>query len=63
MEQVAAVRRQHLYDSDGKPFRLARGIRGRRTRRGCGNGRFSRSSAVWLTAGVGGAALRELADA
>lgn len=59
MQQVAAVRRQHLYDTDGKPFSLARGIRGRRRRRGCGNGRSFRSFAVWITAGVG--ALRGLA--
>lgn len=61
VEQVAAVRRQHLYDPDGEPFSLALGIRGRGAGRGCGKGRFGRSCAVWLAARVGGAALRGLA--
>lgn len=58
MQQVAAVRRQHLYDPDGKPFSLAGGIRGRRARRGCGNGRVLRSRPAWITASVSGAAFR-----
>lgn len=58
VQQVAAVRRQHLYDPDRKPFSLARRIRGRKTRSGCGNGRSLRSCPVWI---VGGAAFRGLA--
>lgn len=61
VQQVAAVRRQHLYDPDGKPFSLTRGIRGRGTRLVRENGRSLRSCPLWIAACVGGAALRGLA--
>ena len=60
VQQVAAVRRQHPDDPDGKPLSLTQGIRGTRTSRGWGDGRSLRSCPVRVTAG-GGAALRGLA--